>query len=226
MNKTLRYTIIIFLGLSTLAPVYGQTKAEKDLGSWFLFFNQHQLSDPWSVLSEVQHRSYSFGTNFNQLLLRSTLNYKVSDAVSFGAGYGLIPTDSSYEAIEDESLAYEHRIHQQLIMRQKFAGLTWIHRYRLEQRFLEDAQGDYQLAHRARYMARIDFNLNKEWTLSVFDEVFLNLQKPTFSQNRLYLGMGYQATPQLNVQVGFLKNHFNTVHYNRFLITLWYNTSS
>ena len=84
----------------------GQSKAEKDLGSWFLFFNQHQFSEHWNTLTEVQHRSYAFGTRFNQLLMRTTLNYKFSNAVSVGAGYGLIPTDNTYEIIEDESLTY------------------------------------------------------------------------------------------------------------------------
>jgi len=226
MNKASLLFLIALFGFSCIAPMMGQSKAEKDLGSWFLFFNQHQFSEHWNTLTEVQHRSYAFGTRFNQLLMRTTLNYKFSNAVSVGAGYGLIPTDNTYEIIEDESLTYEHRIHQQLIMRQKFSGLTWIHRYRLEQRFLEDGQGGHQLSHRARYMGRVNFKLNAQWSISVFDEVFLNLQKPTFSQNRLYFGMSYQTTPKLNVQLGFLKNHFNAVRYNRLLVTLWYNTSS
>jgi len=75
-------------------------------------------------------------------------------------------------------------------------------------------------------MSRINYNLTSEFSLSVFDEVFLNLQRPVFSQNRLYFGMGYQATPLLNVQLGYMKNHFSNANFNRVVVTLWYNTSS
>ena len=33
--------------------------------------------------------------------------------------------------------------------------------------------------------------LLKNWFVSAYDEVFINLQEPVFSQNRLYAAVGY-----------------------------------
>ena len=203
-----------------------QSESEQVNGSWFVFVNQHRFNSKLSALTDVQHRSWEFAQNFNQLLLRSTLYYKLDSEFQLGLCYGFIASDNTFETLEDEKKTSEHRIHEDLMFNRNFSHGVWINRYRLEQRYLSNESNGYDLSHRVRYMSRINYRVTSKFSLSAFDEVFLNLQRPVFSQNRLYFGMGYQATPLLNVQLGYMKNHFSNANYNRIVLTLWYNTSS
>ena len=205
---------------------FAQSSAEQAQGSWFVFINQHRFNTKLTALTDIQHRSWEFAQNFNQLLLRSTLYYPLNSEFKLGVGYGYIATDPSFETLEDEKNTSEHRLHTDLMFTRSFSHGAWINRYRLEQRYLSNDADAYDASQRLRYMSRINYKLTSKFSLSVFDEIFLNLQRPVFSQNRLYFGMGYQATPLLNVQLGYMKNHFSNANFNRLVITLWYNTSS
>jgi hypothetical protein len=217
---------LMLLFVVAQGPVMAQSEPEQKIGSWFVFVNQHKFSSKLTTLTDIQHRSWEYGQNFNQLLLRSTLNYRLAPEFQMGLGYAYIATDPSFENLPDQENLSEHRIHEQLLFRRSFDRGVWINRYRLEQRFLSNQDEGYDLAHRARYMTRINYFVSKKVFLSVFDEVFLNLERPVFGQNRLYFGAGYQVTPALNLQFGFMKNHFSSANYDRLVLTLWYNTSS
>ena len=205
---------------------FAQSEAEQAQGSWLVFMNKHRFNTKLTALTDIQHRSWEFAQNFNQLLLRSTLYYPLNSEFGLGLGYGYIATDSSFETLEDEKNSSEHRLHGDLIFTRGFSHGAWINRYRFEQRYLSNDADGYDSSQRVRYMSRINYNLTSKFSLSVFDEVFLNLQRPVFSQNRLYFGMGYQASTLLNIQLGFMKNHFSNANFNRVMVTLWYNTSS
>ena len=218
--------LLLLLLLTFNYTGFAQSEAEQAQGSWFVFMNQHRFNTKLSALTDIQHRSWEFAQNFNQLLLRSTLYYPLNSEFKLGLGYGYIATDSSFETLEGEKNSSEHRLHGDLLFTRGFSHGAWINRYRFEQRYLSNDADGFDLSQRVRYMSRINYNLTSKFSLSVFDEVFLNLQRPVFSQNRLYFGMGYQATPLLNVQLGYMKNHFSNANFNRVVVTLWYNTSS
>lgn len=218
--------LLILLLMSFFQNGQAQTESEEVQGSWFVFVNQHRFNTKLSALTDVQHRSWELAQNFSQLLMRSTLYYKLNSEFQLGLGYGFIITDPSFEKVTGEKTFNEHRIHEDLLFNRSFSNGNWFNRYRLEQRYLPNENNGYDLSQRVRYMSRINYQLTSKFSISAFDEVFLNLERPVFSQNRLYLGMGYQATPMLNVQLGYMKNHFSNANYNRVVLTLWYNTSS
>lgn len=218
--------LLILLLLSFFQSSRAQTESEEVQGSWFVFVNQHRFNRKLSALTDVQHRSWELAQNFNQLLMRSTLYYKLNSEFQLGLGYGFIITDPSFEKVAGEKTFNEHRIHEDLLFNRSFSNGNWLNRYRLEQRYLPNENNGYDLSQRVRYMSRINYQLTSKFSISAFDEVFLNLERPVFSQNRLYFGLGYQTTPALNVQLGYMKNHFSNANFNRIVLTLWYNTSS
>lgn len=220
--KGLLLVLLLSFNLTGLA----QAKSEEVQGSWFVLMNQHRFNSKLTALTDVQLRSWEFAHNFNQLLLRSTLYYPIDSEFKLGLGYGYIATDATFETLQNEKNSSEHRIHGDLIFTRKFSHGAWINRYRFEQRYLSNDSQGLDLAQRVRYMSRINYQLTSKFTVSAFDEVFLNLERPVFSQNRLYFGLGYQTNPKLNVQLGFMKNHFSNANFNRMVLTLWYNTSS
>jgi hypothetical protein len=218
--------LLILLLLSIFQSGRAQIESEEVQGSWFVFVNQHRFNTKLSALTDVQHRSWELAQNFNQLLMRSTLYYKLNSEFQLGLGYGFIVTDPSFEIVTGEKTFNEHRIHEDLLFNRSFSNGNWFNRYRLEQRYLPNENNGYDLSQRVRYMSRINYQLTSKFSISAFDEVFLNLERPVFSQNRLYFGLGYQTTPALNVQLGYMKNHFSNANFNRIVLTLWYNTSS
>ena len=82
------------------------------------------------------------------------------------------------------------------------------HRYRFEQRFIDSPISGNDTQYRVRYLLRVSYPIYKNWFVSAYDEVFINLKEPVFSQNRLYAAVGYHLNSNITTQVGYLKNHF------------------
>ncbi len=206
-----------------------QQTGEEELGAWYMYFGMNRISERLSVHTEVQFRLYETTDNFNQLLLRTGLNYHINPNAILTGGYAYIDTDPSFES--DEALVNnikEHRIFQQFILTNKVWELLFEHRYRLEQRFITVENEDSPFferntEHRARYRLQVMLPLTDTFFLNFYDEVFINLQNNIFDQNRLYFAGGIHLTENSNVQIGYLKNHFNTRVFDRVQIGFFYN---
>ncbi len=200
-----------------------QQTGEDELGSWHMYFGMNRISDKLSIHTEGQLRYYETGENFNQLLLRTGLNYHINKDAIGTFGYAFIDTDASFEEFPGDRDIIEHRIFEQFILKNNEWELGFEHRYRLEQRFLDFGNGDNELQHRARYRLQIMLPLTDIFFLNFYDEVFLNLQGTIFGQNRLYAAIGLNVTDNLSVQSGYLKNHFNSVNFDRLQVAVFYN---
>lgn len=199
-----------------------QETGEDKLGAWYMYFGTNKVSERFSIHSEAQFRFYETTSNFNQLLLRFGLNYHISPDAIATIGYGYIDTDISFEDIPDQNNVFENRIFEQFILKNKVWELLFEHRFRFEQRFLHSGSiSDTQ--HRARYRLQITLPLTNTFFLNFYDEIFLNLQDDIFNQNRLYAALGINVLDNLSVQLGYLKNHFNTINFDRLQFGIFYN---
>lgn len=201
-----------------------QNDGQQDLGSWAMLFTKNRISEKMSIHAEAQYRNYEFGSNFNQLLLRTALNYDISDQAMASFGYGYIATDTSFEEPEGEENVTENRIYQQLVLRNNIGKLKFSHRYRLEQRFINRPITGNDTEHRARYFLRLTYPLSERFYLTAYDEVFINLQAPTFGQNRLYGALGVNLNANMRFETGFLKNHIGNRNFERFQAAIFINT--
>jgi hypothetical protein len=214
---------IFFICLLLISiAINGQQSGENNLGSWHMYFGTNRISNTLSIHTEAQLRYYEQGKNFNQLLLRTGLNYHIDPNAIATIGYGYIATDDTFEEFQNETNSREHRIFEQFILKNKVGKVAFEHRYRLEQRFI-DFGNSSDVQHRARYRLQVTLPLNKMFFLNFYDEIFLNLQNQVFGQNRLYGAFGINVTENLSVQVGYLKNHFPSAHYDRLQIGVFYN---
>ncbi|MEZ4817996.1 MAG: DUF2490 domain-containing protein [Flavobacteriaceae bacterium] len=220
IKKTLFTLIAIFLFYN----VRSQDNGEDKLGSWFMLFAKHKVSEKLSIHSEIQYRTYEFGSNLNQLLLRAGLNYHFSENATTTIGYGYIPTDATFTEIEGEKKTIEHRIYEELSLKNSLWKFSLNHRYRLEHRFLDNPVTGNDTQHRLRYLLRITYPVTEQWFLTTYDEVFINLQEPIFGQNRLYGAVGYKFSKDITTQVGYMKNHFTGANFDRFQLGVWINT--
>ena len=106
---------------------------------------------------------------------------------------------------------WEHRIFQQFITRQNKSRLKLQHRFRLEERWVENS--DFKL--RFRYFLGLNVPLNnaelvdKTVYLSSYNELFLNHKKTVFDRNRIYGGLGYKLNSRVKFEIGYLNQFVN-----------------
>ena len=220
MKKVFLITIVL---TTLVSKTYSQETGEDEWGAWYMYFGTNTVSDKLSLHTEAQFRFYEITSTFNQLLLRTGLNYHINDNAIATFGYGYISTDGTFEDIPNEENSKEHRIFQQFILKNKVGKFKFEHRYRLEQRFISTQVDDFT-EHRARYRLQLTYPLNDRWFLNAYDEVFINLQEPVFGQNRLYGAIGYNVKSNLSIQFGYLKNHFTGINFDRLQLGVFFNT--
>lgn len=228
----------IFFAFLLLSSIYGSTQefapeinGEDETGIWHMYFGMNQIAERWSIHTEAQFRYYETSGNFNQTLLRTGANYHINKDAIATLGYAYIDTDPSFLDFPFADMAFsgneiiEHRIFQQFILKNKVWEFLFEHRYRLEQRFIENIglNQDAETQHRARYRIQATLPLTNTFFLNFYDELFINLQDNLFDQNRLYGAVGVHITENSNIQLGWLRNQFSNRVFDRFQIGFFFN---
>lgn len=198
------FPLFIFINAISFAQ-----NSNSDMGNWIMFFNQTKLHNKWSIHSEIQFRSYELFPNTEQLLIRGGINYHQNANVLFTAGYGWITNYKDDGEIFKNYIINENRLWQQILIKDNFNRLFLEHRYRLEQRWIEQKNAN-NYKNRIRYLLRITIPLNKKEItkqtifIGIYNEVFIHLDKNPFDRNRLYGAMGYQFAKFSNLQLGYM----------------------
>ncbi len=214
----------LWIGLLN-AEVSAQGNTVTQDHAWLMYFGNHRLSERWGLHTEYQWRRNEGLQNWQQSLMRIGVDYYTKAGPLFTAGYGWI---LSYP-YGQQPIAYsfnEHRIWEQMILTSKAGRFNFNHRYRLEQRFLEqkrsNGEGDYVadgtiLKQRVRYRFMVSIPINhKEMEdntvfLALYEEPFLQFGKHVganiMDQNRLYCALGWRFNKAMNIQVGYLNQY-------------------
>lgn len=197
------------------------------VGNWFIYLGNQKINNKWNWHNEVQYRNYNFIGDLNQLLLRAGIGYNLSENNNnILLGYGFIHTQRYLPNSQEKVSINEHRLFQQFITRQNFNRVFIQHRYRIEERFLPD---DFQM--RFRYFLGVTIPINNKLMskntlyMSVYNEIFINVEKSIFDRNRLYGALGYIINPNFRVEAGFMAQTLETTHRNQFQIVLFNNIS-
>lgn len=213
-----RYLILI----SSFFPLFCSAQ-DSDLGNWILLFGNKQINQKLNWHHEVQYRNYDAIGDLEQLLLRTGIGVNVTDNANALLGYGFIRSEN-YTSLDEKVIVNEHRIFQQLISKQKIGKLGLQHRYRFEQRFVEDI---FKL--RFRYFLGLayplwkDLNSPKEVYLSSYNEIFLNTRQNVFDRNRLYGGLGYRLSKLIRVELGYMNQFLNSGNRDQVNMVLFVN---
>ena len=198
--------LILILGL---IPVIGFSQ-ESNLGNWFMYLGNKKLNSNWNIHNEVQYRNYNVVGNMEQLLLSTGIGFNLSpNNNNILLGYGFIRSEN-YVSTDQKVGNNEHRIFQQFITRQSFNRVSLQHRYRFEQRFLEN---DFKL--RFRYFISVNVALSKPkiekntFYLSAYNEVFIQSKENLYDRNRVYAGLGYAINKDFRIELGYMNQLFN-----------------
>jgi hypothetical protein len=213
---------LIILILLTPISLFAQ---KSDIGNWLIYFGDKKINDQLNWHHEVQYRNFNFIGDVEQLLLRTGLGYNLSENNNnILLGYSFIYNEPYIANSIKKTSNSEHRFFQQFITRQAFEQFYLQHRYRFEQRFIEN---DFNL--RLRYFIAVNIFLNnKEQTnntfyLSAYNEIFINVKQNYFDRNRLYGGIGFKFSKNIKAEIGFMNQLTNTASRSQLNILTFIN---
>ena len=213
---------VVALTLLLVLPFFTYAQ-DSSFGNWLIYIGNKKLNTKWNIHNEVQYRSYNIIDDLEQLLLRTGVGYNLSENNNnILLGYGYILSQNYSDEIEDKISINEHRIFQQFSTKQSFGSIGLNHRYRFEQRFVED---DFKM--RFRYFLGINIPLTKKesnsYYLSAYNEIFLNTESSVFDRNRVYGGLGYKVNKSLRIEAGYMNQFFETNNRDQFNIITYLN---
>lgn len=209
MVKTKFFTFL-FAVLITVSVTQVKADTDEDGRFWLNINAQGKTSvDNLSWYAEIQPRWKEEGREFDQLIIRPALLYKISKQASVGLGYAHVNTHKKTGNQE------ENRLWQQFSFNfEPIDTMTIQSRTRLEQRHMEDAS---DTAYRLRQMFRVTrpLTLNPAFSLVAWDEVMFYFNdtdwgaRSGFDQNRLFVGASWQFNPTAKIEMGYINQYIN-----------------
>lgn len=221
---------LLFFMLLLPAFAFSQEKeTEYTEQLWLGYFNQTRLTHRSGIWLDVHYR---LNDNFIQKpvvsLFRGAYIFYLADKTRLAAGYAY---GTQYAQDENAPNVPEHRLWQQIQWFEKkkwFSTMQWI---RLEERFRatvvdNELTSDYHFNYRIRYAVGFTIPLKGKEVVAHTPFLFINnelminfgseIVNNYFDQNRFFVGVGYQFTPQLNAQIGYLNVFQQLPAYNTY----------
>lgn len=199
---------------------YAQVEAGKT-GAWYMYFFNHQFKESqFGIQGDIQYRNWNLGGDLEQLLIRTGVTYTPKNSkVLLTLGYGNITTG---EFGDGNATSGESRIYQEALIPQQLGKRIYLtHRFRYEQRFVEDQ--DFRTRYRYNLFLNVPFNKSalEKGALyaALYNELFVNGQKDIgdgrevefFDRNRTYLGLGYVLKEGMRFQLGWMNQKTDAI---------------
>jgi hypothetical protein len=202
-------------------PLHAQAAPTYDHFSlaWFGYMGDHAIANRLALVGDVQLRLVDFVSTPQQFLARAGLLVDVGPGVRAGGGYAYTNSYDYSEFTPDQDIP-ENRLWQQLNLTQKSNAVGFLHRFRLEERWLglpdpaAPGEKDWTFQWRARYMLRATVPLHGTADRAGYlygigsNEIFIKWGSswPTnlFDQNRFQLGLGVGLAKRLRLEATWL----------------------
>jgi hypothetical protein len=200
------FFIFVITTVLTLFP--GATYAvENDLGLWTPVYIKLPVTDRFISQLEINPRIQENVSDFNQLLVRSSVGYQLTKDLSVWQGYAWV---TNYIP----KFVNENRIWQQILYEKEIGRFILSNRSRLEERFIENIHG---VPIRFRNMFRMQYALsrNKYWWFVIYDEPFINIgnhfngPQSGIDQNRFFIGLNKKMSNNVSIEGGYLMQYLN-----------------
>jgi Protein of unknown function (DUF2490). len=187
---------------------FAQNTQTSDLGSWNIISLKKTYANNFFSYAETQTRSQKIFDKFYYYELKAGAGYNFSKDFNAFVGLGKYETyqyDGNFKTPVQSS---ETRLWEQFALTSRVNRIVLEHRYRIEQRWINDA---FYARFRMRLNAIIPINhyklVAKTWYASVYDEVFFTNQQPFFQRNRILLGGGYQFNDKVALQSCWIRQY-------------------
>jgi hypothetical protein len=213
----MKYTsLIVFFFLHQLTFAQNNRQSDYNNINWIQVFITKKINIKTDWLVEYQLRRVSGFKHGQQGLLRSMLQYKPNEQLALGFGYAEVETFPYGDfPIASAGRFPEHRIFEQVIVKQKINKVFITNRFRIEQRWVGKIKlntsreiEEWVYFNRFRYLLKIQMPLHKNIYGWVGDELFIGAGKNVginiFDQNRLHLNIGYKFNNKISMEIGYL----------------------
>lgn len=207
----IKHAWLLLLWLLCALASHASAETEEDGRYWFSLYSQGALpiaNTFWSM--DLHPRWREEGRQFDQLIIRPAVFYRVNPNTSVWLGY-----DTVINHPTGQSVFRENRLWQQFQYQfQATDDISMVSRSRFEQRRRE---GSDEIGHRLRQMFRatLPSTLHANLSWLVFDELFINMNDTEWGvargidQNRLFLGVHWKFDQRMNMDVGYLNQWVN-----------------
>lgn len=201
LRKIIKVALFIALPVS-YSNLHAQNSPVNFTG-WYGYegFHPFQEGKHWGFFGEAIIKRQDIILEEAQLFLRVGINYtlKSGNRITGGLAWqGNTPYD-------EVSLPYnwpDYRIWEQYMIRKPKPKGMWVHRFRMEQRWLgrkndpsETGFDEYKFENTLRYMIRKTFTFNEKVYGILFNEIHLRTltiePEKILDQNRMYAGIGF-----------------------------------
>lgn len=218
MNKSLRLLYIINF-VCQFVTAQNQKIVDQQTLTWTRYYNIFPITEKWAIHSEFDNRSFINPVHENLFVIRTQGRYRATKMMDFGGGFAYFNVNTQNPNFDPDYSVPEYRAQQDLTLINDIAKITFHNRFQLEERFIQKADkngllNEFSFAYRFRYRLQSTFTLwEKEQSslkTTISEEILFNYgkdnRKNTFDQNRIYAALRYHFTPNIGLELGYLKN--------------------
>jgi hypothetical protein len=207
---------LLFLVISY--SLFAQNNRQNDPNNiyWAQLFITKKINAKTDWLVEYQWRRTNGLKDWQQGLLRTAIQYKPNASVALALGYAEAETFPYGDfPIANAGTFPEHRLFEQIILKQTINKLAITNRFRVEQRWLgkvvpgtrRDIES-WTYLNRFRYLLKMQYPVSKKMYVWFGDEIFIgagkNLGVNIFDQNRIHANLGLKISTKTIVELGYL----------------------
>lgn len=192
--------------------IQAQNKVEDQDLLWVRYNLRLPVGDNWTIVQELEERTYWFPWRQHQFLSRTHLERKFGAGWNAAAGFAFFshtsPQDPEIRRFETRAELRPHL--ESGYMQDLHPKWAISHRYRTDFRFFEQDNGGFGFKNiRMRYKLELQFKPAEAVTLKAFDEIHLNLGNKitynVFDQNRYGASVQYMPWLNFGLECGYLR---------------------
>lgn len=198
---------------------------QSKVGNWIMYSGNQDINKNWVFNNDVQYRSFNAIGDLETFIVRLGIGRNLkpnNNTISMG---GIFIKSAPYTpGTNIKTDKFEFRVYQQFIAKQQFHRFYIQHRFRFEERFIDDV-----IKTRVRYLTGLNLPINKKgmlpkaFYLSLYNELFLNTSNKLFDRTRIYAALGNQLTKSLKLEMGLMRQVFQKTGRTQFQIAFFNN---
>lgn len=182
---------------------------------WLRYYNTLNIIEGLSIHTEIEERRYLLPDRQHQRLLpRLGVQYKMNETVYGNIGFTYFQAYAPNDPKQPAQLRLELRPHQYIEFDHYHGRLRFQQRFMTEQRFIEQASGDYHFNFRLRILNAVLIDFLQGFTAYEKSRMSIHLQNETmlqtgqgitneyFDQTRFYAGIDSRWNKHWRVDLG------------------------
>jgi len=213
---TLKVYLITFLSILSISVSFGQRENYSHSSSWNTFTVKAGINKNLVLKNEFNFRRTNFLKDWEQIVIRPYLQYKIEKSLTVATGYSYIQ-NYNYATFSSPIDFKENNLWQQLLIKQYFTHFDLSHRIRFEERFRQTiglvdqntiiTGTDYSGRLRYRFIINVPVLKKQDISLLLYDEAFLDfeqqLQPVKLDQNWMFIGFQFRESKHITIKSGY-----------------------